>query len=100
MFSNSSIKKIVSAVATSCNFKYEQINPSLLDFHFRQMCDNNHFEIIVTKFKNTYSLGFYLVDENSDFIDTFDKIYEYYSNLDQLCYRIQYLIDVFIHNCK
>ncbi len=100
MFTNSSIKKIVSVCATSTEFQYEQLSPTILDFLFAKMTNGNRYEILVTKFKTQYSVGFYLVDDNYDFIDTFDKKYDYYTNLDQVCNRIKYLIDVFIHNCK
>lgn len=100
MFTNSSIKKIVSVFVTTYDFHFEQINSSILLFDFGKMPNGNNYSIVVTKGKKAYSLNLFLVDENSDQVDSFDSIYEYYYNLNELCNRIQSLIDIYLHNCK
>lgn len=100
MFTNSSIKKIVSVFVTTYDFHFEQINSSILLFTFGEMPNKHHYEIVVTKTNKTYSLNLYLIDENFNYVDSFDSIYEYYYNLDKLCNRIQSLIDKYIHNCN
>ena len=100
MFSNSSISKIASVFVAVNRVKFEQVSPSILVFEFGEMPNKHQYQVIVTKFKDTYSLGLYLVDENYDFVETFKKIYEYYSNLDELCNRIQSFIDICQLNCN
>lgn len=100
MFTNSSIKKIVSVFATSHAFSFEQMSSSILLFKFGELANNLHYEIVITKFQKTYAVGLYLVDENSNYLDSFKAIYDYYYNLHKVCNRIQYLIAAYIHNCN
>lgn len=100
MFTIFSIKKIVSVFATTFDFHFEQINSGILAFTFGEMSNQHQYQIVVTCYKKSYSLYLYLIDENSNYVDSFHSIYEYYDNLNELCNRIQSLIDIYLHNCN